>query len=143
MRWILIAALAVTVTTAAAAQRSHVGPHFAYNFDFDEAAIGAQMHLPIATAVELYPSFDYYLTDGFTLWGFNGDLKFRGLGTPLYFGGGVNFLKSGSTSDTGFNVFGGFERRWGMTHPYIEVRGIFHDNNNSLQMAFGLNLTLF
>ena len=143
MRWILIAALAVTVTTPAMAQRSHVGVHFAYNFDFDEAAVGAQLHMPIASAVELYPSFDYYLIDAGTLWAFNGDLKFRGLGTPLYFGGGVSFLKSGSSSDTWFNLFGGFERRWGMTHPYIEVRGMFHDNNSSLQMALGLNVTLF
>ena len=142
MRWILIASLAVTVTTSAAAQRSHVGPHFAYNFDFDEAAIGAQMHLPIASAVELYPSFDYYFVNTGNLLGISGDLKFRTPGAPLYFGGGVNILTGNGNSDTGFDLFGGLETRYGQTHPFIEARGLFH-GSSSLQLLFGLNVTLY
>ena len=47
-----------------------------------------------------------------------------------------------SSTDTGFNLFGGFESRYGQTHPYVEVRGIFHDDT-ALQLAFGINITLY
>lgn len=131
---------------SAAAQRAHIGPHVAYNFDIDQPAVGAQMLLPLTRSVELYPSFDYYFVDTGTLLEFSGDLKFRSLGTPLYFGGGVNLLRTSaggtSNTDTGFDLFAGFEHRRGWTHPYVEFRGLFHDSS-SLQVAFGLNLTLY
>ena len=130
----------------AEAQRSHIGPHAGYNFDFDEALIGAQAHLPLTRSVELYPSFDYYFVDGGKLLGFNGDLKFRAPGGPLYFGGGVNVPRAtsggNSSSETGINLFGGFETRYGVTHPYLEARGLLHDNT-SFQLLFGLNMTLY
>jgi hypothetical protein len=128
----------------AAAQRSHFGLHGGYNFDFKEGLIGAQLHMPIARAIELYPSFDYYLLDTGTLVGFNADLKFLSRGTPLYFGGGLNVLDgSGSgNTDTGFDLFGGFETRYGRTHPYIEGRFLFH-NNSTFQLLFGINVTLY
>ena len=133
-------------SATAQAQRSHIGPHAGYNFDVERALIGAQLLLPLSRSVELYPSFDYYFVDSGTLLGFSGDLKFRSPRTPLYFGGGINILRAsaggGSNSDTGFDLFGGFERRYGWTHPYLEFRGLFHDHS-SLQVAFGVNLTLY
>ena len=130
----------------AAAQRSHFGLHGGYNFDFEEGLIGAQIHMPLTSSIELYPSFDYYLVDAGTLIGFNGDLKFRTPGTPLYVGGGVNVLRASaggsSTSDTGLNLFAGFETRYGRTHPYIEGRGLLQDNT-SFQLLFGINITLY
>jgi len=130
----------------AEAQRSHIGPHAGYNFDFDEALIGAQAHLPLTRSVELYPSFDYYFVDGGKLLGFNGDLEFRAPRGPLYFGGGVNVLRAsagaGRSSDTGINLFAGFETRYGVTHPYIEARGLLHETR-SFQLLFGLNVTLY
>jgi len=136
---LLISAAAVS---RAAAQRSHFGLHGGYNFDLNEGLIGAQMHMPLTPSIELYPSFDYYLVDAGTLLGFNGDLKFRTPGTPLYFGGGLNILSGGGDSDTGFNLFGGFETRYGRTHPYVEGRGLFH-NGSTFQLLFGINITLY
>src|SRR6266702_3771850 len=74
--------------------------------------------------------------------GFNADLQFRTPGAPLYLGGGLNILKTSGTSDTGFDLFGGLETRYGRTHPYLQLRGIFHDNS-SVQLVAGLNVTLY
>lgn len=126
----------------AAAQRSHFGIHGGYNFDLEEGLIGAQMHMPVGRSIEFYPSFDYYLIDNGSLVGFNGDLKFRSPGTPLYFGGGLSVLSGGGNSNTGFNLFGGFETRYGRTHPYVEGRGVFHDGS-TFQLLFGINVTLY
>ncbi len=145
MRRILTAVVLLTSAAAvsrAAAQRSHFGLHAGYNFDLDEGLIGAQIHMPLTRSIELYPSFDYYLVDSGTVLGFNGDLKFRTPGTPLYFGGGLNILRTTGNSDTGFDLFGGFETRYGRTHPYIEGRGLFHDSS-SFQLLFGINITLY
>ena len=126
----------------AAAQRSHYGIHGGYNFDLKEGLIGAQMHLPVGRYVEFYPSFDYYLVDSGSQVGFNLDLKFRSPGTPLYFGGGLNVLSGSGNSDTGPDLFGGLETRYGRTHPYIEGRGLFH-NGSTFQLLFGINITLY
>jgi len=135
---LLVCAAGVTRATA---QRSHFGLHGGYNFDIEEGAIGAQMHLPLTSSIELYPSFDYYFVGNGNLLGFNGDLKFRAPGAPLYFGGGLNVLTGDGNSDTGFNLLGGFETRYGQTHPYIEGRVLFHDSS-AFQLVFGLNITL-
>jgi hypothetical protein len=145
MRRILTAVVLLASAAAvsrAAAQRSHFGLHGGYNFDINEGLIGAQIHMPLSRSIELYPSFDYYLVNSGTLLGFNGDLKFRTPGTPLYVGGGLNVLSGGGNSDTGFDLFGGFETRYGRTHPYIEGRGLFHDTS-SFQLLFGINITLY
>lgn len=138
----VVVLLAGATVARAAAQRSHFGVHGGYNFDVKEGLIGAQLHMPIARSIEFYPSFDYYLVDAGSLVGFNADLKFLGRHTPLYFGGGLNILSGGGNSDTGFDLFGGFETRYGRTHPYIEGRFLFH-NNSTFQLLFGINLTLY
>jgi len=145
MRRILTAVVLLASAAAvsrAAAQRSHFGLHGGYNFDFNEGLIGAQIHMPLTRSIELYPSFDYYLVNSGTLLGFNGDLKLRTPGQPLYIGGGLNILSGGGNSDAGFDLFGGFETRYGRTHPYIEGRGLFHDTS-SFQLLFGINITLY
>ena len=134
--------VSAAAVSRAAAQRSHFGLHGGYNFDLNEGLVGAQIHMPLTRSIELYPSFDYYLVDTGTRIGFNGDLKFRTPGTPLYFGGGLNVLRASGSSDTGLNLFGGFETRYGRTHPYVEGRGLFHDNT-SFQLLFGINITLY
>jgi opacity protein-like surface antigen len=139
--------LCATPVSRAAAQRSHIGFHGGYNFDIDEALIGAQVHLPLTRSIELYPSFDYYFVSGGTLLGLNGDVLFRSPGAPLYLGGGVNVLRAkpsggSSSSDTGFDLFLGFETRYGRTHPYIEARELFHDNT-AFQVMAGINITLY
>jgi len=138
----LVVLLGVAGVSRAAAQRSHFGVHGGYNIDSDNWLIGAQVHLPLTRSIELYPSFDYYFVDPGSLVGLNADLQFRTPGAPLYFGGGLNILRATGNSDTGFDLFGGLETRYGRTHPYVEARGLFH-NNSSLQLVFGLNVTLY
>jgi len=113
-----------------------------HNVDGDDWLIGAQAHLPLSRSIELYPSFDYYFVDPGSVVGLNADLQFRTPGAPLYLGGGLNILKTSGNSDTGFDLFGGLETRYGRTHPYLELRGIFHDNS-SVQLVAGLNVTLY
>ncbi|HYU29968.1 MAG TPA: hypothetical protein VEK83_13130 [Gemmatimonadales bacterium] len=138
----LVLLLGAAGVSRAAAQRSHFGVHTGYNVDGDDWLIGAQVHLPLSRSIELYPSFDYYFVDPGSLFGLNADLQFRTPGAPLYLGGGLNILKTSGNSDTGFDLFGGLETRYGRTHPYLELRGIFHDNS-SVQLVAGLNVTLY
>lgn len=145
IRRILTAALVlccVAGVSRATAQRSHFGVHGGYNTDIEEGTVGVQIHFPLSSAIEFYPSFDYYLVNSGTLLGWNADLKFRAAGAPLYFGGGLGILTGGGNTDMGANLFGGFETRYGATHPFIEVRGLFHDSS-SIQFLLGINFTLY
>jgi hypothetical protein len=128
--------------TRAAAQRSHLGLHGGYNFDIEQGALGAQLSLPLSSSIELYPSFDYYFVSTGNYLGLNGDLKFHTPGAPLYFGGGLNILNASGNSDMGVDLLGGFETRYGQTHPFIEGRVLFHDSS-MFQLMFGLNITLY
>lgn len=128
--------------TRAEAQRSHFGLRGGYNFDIEEGSLGAQLHLPLSSSIELYPSFDYYFVSTGNLLGLSGDLKVRTPGAPLYFGGGLNVLTGDGNSDTGFDLFGGVETRYGQTHPFVEARALFH-GSSSLQLLFGFNVTLY
>lgn len=137
---VILLACAAGVSRATA-QRAHFGFHGGYNTDMERGALGVQMQMPLSPAIAFYPSFDYYLVDGGTRLGWNADAKVLAAGTPLYFGGGLNLLTGGGDSDAGFNLIGGVETRYGETHPYVELRGLFH-NQTSLQLLFGLNFTL-
>ena len=144
-RALLIAAgIASGAATPVGAQRSHIGFHIGYSFDLDEALAGAQLHLPLGRGVELYPSFDYYFENVNSLIGFNVDLKIHGTRrNPFYVGGGLNFLRaSGGDTETGVNLFGGVEPRYGLTHPYVELR-LLLQNEATLLLLAGLNFTLF
>ncbi len=131
------------------AQRAHIGAHGGYNFDRDRGLAGAQMLLPIAPSIELYPSFDYYVASGGSLLAFSGDLKVRvpmAPATDFYFGGGVNLLHSSAggagTTDTGWDLLFGLESRRGVTHPYLEGRSLQH-GGSQFQLLVGLNITLY
>ena len=112
--------------------------------------VGGQLSLPLNRFLELYPSVDVYLVDTGSLLGFNGDLKYRllpGAALQLYVGGGINVLRASggggvSTTDTGWDLFGGFESRQSYIHPYVEARALQHDRSTLLVTA-GLNITLF
>lgn len=145
----VVVSLLLAIAGAARAQRSHFGIHGGYNFDADDPLIGAQLLLPVASHLELYPSFDYYFTGATSTLGLSVDLKLRthGTRTVLYGGGGLNILWEDAgagtrSSDTGGDLFGGLESRRGNTHPYIELKLLLHDST-SLQLAAGLNFTLF
>lgn len=144
---LLAALLGLAIVPAAAAQRAHLGFRAGYNFDRDDAAIGAQVLLPLTNAVEFYPSLDYYLTDAGSAVGFNVDLKLRNPGNMgvIYVGGGLNMMRTGgggtSNLNTGGNVFMGLESRLGATHPFFEVRGLLHEQS-SVQIVGGFNFTM-
>ncbi|OLC06161.1 MAG: hypothetical protein AUH42_06190 [Gemmatimonadetes bacterium 13_1_40CM_70_11] len=147
LAWLLLALAALSAP--AAAQRSHIGGHGGYDFDRADAVVGGQVSLPFNRFLELYPSVDVYLVDTGSLLGFNGDLKYRltpGAPLQLYVGGGLNVLRAraggASTTDTGWDLFGGFESRRSYIHPYVEARALMHDRS-TLQVNAGLNITLF
>jgi hypothetical protein len=134
---------------SAAAQRSHIGPQAGYNFDVDRAFVGAHLLLPLGTAVEFYPAFDYYFVDAGSLIDLSGDVKFRvptGGPSVLYLGAGVDVQRAASggssNTDTGWNFLFGLESRIGLTHPFIEGRVLNH-GRSGFQVGAGLNLTLF
>ena len=148
MKPLLVAALlAIAVTSVASAQRAHLGFRAGYNFDRDDALLGAQVLVPVGSMVEFYPSFDYYLTDVGSAMGFNADLKLRGAANQsvLYVGGGLNMLRTSvndaSDMNTGGNLFMGIESRLGQSHPFFEVRGLLREQS-SVQLVGGFNFTL-
>jgi hypothetical protein len=149
MRTLVVAVvLAVATAGTAAAQRSHLGIHGGYNLDLDEPLIGTQLHIPVGPRVEVAPSLDHYFVETGSRLGFNVDLKFRQPAgrSDLYLGGGMNLLRRRtggvSNTDSGANLFLGFESRLGSTHPYFEVRTLLQDDT-SVQLIAGLNFTLF
>ena len=137
----LLLLLGAAGVSRAAAQRAHFGFHGAYNTEMNRGALGAQVQMPIASRLEFYPSFDYYFVDTGNELGLNADLKYRAA-PPLYFGGGLNILSGGGTSDAGADLIGGFETRAGQAHPYAEARALLH-GSTSWQFLFGLNFTLY
>jgi hypothetical protein len=146
---IVAALLTVLIVSGASAQRAHLGFRGGYNFDREDALIGAQFSMPLGSQVELYPSFDYYLTDGSgSTVGFNVDLKLRTAprSNSLYVGGGLNLLRASaggsSNTNTGGNLFAGLESRLGSTHPFFEVRGLLHEQS-SVQIVGGFNFTIY
>jgi len=134
-------------STASAQARSHFGPQIGYNFDYEALVLGAQFSAPIGQHVEIYPSFNYFLVDGATVWALNGDVKYR---LPLegewfYVGGGLNLtfadFGGGSNTDAGLSLIAGFESRKGNVHPFGELRFVVGDGSTA-QLAAGLNFTI-
>lgn len=130
---------------ATAVERPSFGAHLGYNFDADDALLGAQLTYPVTPRLALYPTFDYYFESGVTLWALNADIKFhpptrRGY---FYFGGGLNILHGSagglSNTDTNLNLLGGLEgRRWRSTVPYVEAKLIV-GNGSAFQIVGGLS----
>ena len=143
---------AQTVVGANVAQapthRSHFGPRVSYNFDAERMGLGVQFSTPVTSFLEFYPSFDTFMVSPASLWALNGDLKLRLAGENLkwlYFGGGLNITRAAQSgldnTETGLNLFGGFETNTGSVHPFGEMRMSFADGS-SLQLSLGLNFTL-
>jgi hypothetical protein len=130
------------------AQSAHVGAHTGYNFDRDHGLVGAQLLIPVARHLELYPSFDYYFGTGPNRLGFSGDVKYRvplDYGSDAYLGGGLNVLNTSGSgvegTDAGWDVIFGWESRRGGTHPFVEGRLLQH-GASQFQVLAGLNITL-
>ena len=143
----LLGGLTAATPVAAQTGRAHLGPRLIYDFDVEEFGVGAQLSVPVARQLEFYPSFDYFFVNPGSLTQLNVDLKYR---VPadfnwLYVGAGLNvsrrsFRDEGHT-DTGLNLFGGYESLRGRVHPFLELRIVAGDGSR-VQLAGGLNFTL-
>jgi len=120
------------------------GAHLGYNFDVEDLLLGAHLTWPITPDIALYPTFDYYLVSGGSLWALNFDLKYR---PPTrygawYLGGGLNWLHQSaggtSASDTNLNLLTGLEGRRGRTRPYVEGKFIL-GSGSSFQLVGGVS----
>ena len=146
---VLLAALLVTGATLVHAQGPvMVGPRVAYNFDFEEAAIGGHLMLPLNSRIDFYPSIDIFLPDNGSLLGLNADLRLHPLTREtamIYGGGGLNLTRASfrgeSNTDAGVNLFAGLEGRTGVIRPFGELRLILGDGS-SVQLVGGLNIVL-
>jgi hypothetical protein len=128
----------------AATAAPRIGPHLGYNFDVQDALLGAQAVFPLAPAFDLYPSFDFYLVSSGSLWALNFDVRYRPRTRvgALYFGGGLNYLRQSVSgfggSNTSLNILGGFEARRRRTAPYAELR-LTVGEASSFQMVGGVS----
>ncbi len=144
----VVGAAGMTESAAAQTSQAHLGPRISYDFDFEEFGVGAQLGVPIARHLEFYPSFDYFFVDPGSLTQLNVDLKYRIAPQSLrwlYVGTGLNVTRSSfrdrNNTDTGLNLFGGYESLKGKVHPFVEVR-IIAGNGSRAQVAGGINFTL-
>ncbi|PYP27128.1 MAG: hypothetical protein DMD55_09310 [Gemmatimonadetes bacterium] len=152
---IVVAGLMVVSTSAQAQRRMRggravrverpgVGPRVGYDFDTDHAFLGGQFNFPVGRRWALAPSADFYLGTTGTPYRLNVDVKFH---PPtaygfFYFGGGLAILHASGNTDTGANVFGGWEgRRYAPVKPFLEARFVFA-SNTSFNLLGGLNFPI-
>lgn len=146
----------VLVTSAAEAQRRMrggravsvdrpgVGPRVGYDFDAKHAFLGGQVNLPVAQRWALAPSADFYLGTTGTPYRLNVDVKYH---PPtaygfFYLGGGFALRHGSGNTETGVNVFGGWEgRRYSPVRPFLEGRVVFL-SNTSFNILTGINFPL-
>jgi len=134
-RCIVVVAVLIAVAGQVDAQRRsstrppapRLGGHLGYNFDADAALLGAQATFPLSRQFDLYPSFDVYFTDGYSMWGLNLDVRYRLKRAPaLYFGTGLNYTRVSvdgiGGSSTNLNFLGGVQGRSGRAVPFGEMR---------------------
>lgn len=165
-RSLFLAALAtVLVSAPAAAQRAGefaqgrrmlLGPRagFATNdFDF---FIGAQLAVPVANRVDIYPSFDYYFPDGpADAWSLDGSVRYwpkLNMRNPgLYVGGGLNIshvsvdlpAPFGDASDTeaGVSFHAGWDFKTVNPRPFAQIRFVIGDADR-VEFGGGINFRL-
>jgi hypothetical protein len=121
-----------------------VGPRIGYDFQPDHVFLGAQLDIPVGRRWALVPSAEFYPGLSGTPFRLNADLKFHpptvyGL---FYVGGGFAYLHANGASDTGADVFAGWEgRRARPFKPFLEAKFVFADNT-SFNVLAGLNFPL-
>ncbi|HEY4101174.1 MAG TPA: hypothetical protein VGM20_09885 [Gemmatimonadales bacterium] len=145
----IVGALFLGTVATAQAQTSHphIGVHALYNTTFQDWGVGAQFSAPMASHLEIYPSFDYYF-DPSTVWEANVDVKYRAIGQRydwIYLGTGLNIhhqnVEDISDTRAGWNLFAGAESIKGKIHPFAEMRVTVADQTH-FQIQAGLNITL-
>ncbi len=125
-------------------ERPGLGPRLGYDFDAEHTLLGGQVNVPVGRRWALVPSAEFYVGASGTPYRINADLKFH---PPtvygfFYFGGGLAILHAPGTTDTGANVFAGWEgRRYAPVKPFLEARFVF-SGNTSFNLLGGLNFPL-
>ena len=152
---IVVAGLAVVATAAQGqrrvrggravrVERPSVGPRIGYDFDVDHVFIGGQLNLPVGRRWGLVPSAEFYPGLSGSLFRLNADLKYHpptvyGL---FYLGAGFAYLHANGASDTGANLFAGWEGRVARPFkPFLEAKFVFADNT-SFNVLAGLSFPL-
>ncbi|HKW41707.1 MAG TPA: hypothetical protein VJN39_10715 [Gemmatimonadales bacterium] len=125
-------------------ERPAVGFRLGYDFQPDHVFLGGQFTFPVARRWALVPSAEFYPGLSGSPFRLNADLKFHpptvyGL---FYVGGGFAYLHANGASDTGANLFAGWEgRRARPFKPFLEAKFVFADNT-SFNVLAGLNFPL-
>ena len=152
---IVVSGLAIVSTSADAQRRMRggravrverpgVGARVGYDFDAVHAFLGGQLNFPVGRRWALAPSADFYLGETGTPYRLNVDLRYH---PPtaygfFYVGGGLAILHASGNTDTGANVFGGWEgRRYTPVKPFLEARFVFA-NRTSFNVLGGLTFPL-
>jgi len=152
---IVVAGLAIVSTSADAQRRMRggravrverpgVGARVGYDFDAEHAFLGGQLNFPVGRRWALAPSADFYLGETGTPYRLNVDVKYH---PPtaygfFYLGGGLAILHASGNTDSGANVFGGWEgRRYTPVKPFLEARFVFA-NRTSFNVLGGLTFPL-
>jgi hypothetical protein len=121
-----------------------VGVRIGYDFQPDHVFLGGQLNVPVARRWALVPSVEFYPGLSGSPFRLNADLKYHpptvyGL---FYVGGGFAYLHANGASNSGGNVFAGWEgRRARPFKPFLEAKFVFA-NNTSFNILGGLNFPL-
>jgi hypothetical protein len=144
----VIIAIMAAASLASAQASTRVGPRIGYDFQSDEAILGASLTVPISTRIEFYPSIDLYTPDRGNKVGFNGDVKVylpTRASYDLYAGGGLGIVNQNvaeiSNTDVGVNLLFGIASRVGGINPFGEVRLLIHDDTQLVMLA-GMNFRM-
>ncbi len=120
------------------------GPRLGYDFKADHWFLGGQVNLPVARRLAVAPSAEFYLGSTGTPYRLNADLKYHpptvyGL---FYFGGGLAILHSSGGTDTGANLFGGWEGQQARPFkPFVEAKLVF-SSGTSFNIQGGINFPI-
>jgi hypothetical protein len=125
-------------------ERPGVGLRVGHDFNADRALLGGQFNFPVGRRWALVPSADFYLGASGSPYRLNADLKYRPRTAYgfFYFGGGIALLRAWGSTDTGANVFGGWEgRRYNPVKPFLEGRVEFFATA-SFSILAGINFPI-
>lgn len=167
-RTVLVAALAATLFSSALSAQSRsgfaqgsemkLGPAIGVGTNSLDFMIGAQFAYPVADRFDIYPSFQYYFPgNSVHVWTLDGSVRYwpklNIKNSGLYAGAGINYTHtsvsvstplgtvSGSSSDAGLSLFGGWEFKMQNFFPFGQIRVVV-GNADRVDFMGGVNFRL-